>query len=332
MPRVSIIICTRNRAEQLRLTLDALSQLQLPANITAELLIIDSASTDHTAEVAREFYFDGSAARCIREVQPGLSRARNRGVHESIGDIILFTDDDVRPPAHWVEKMCEPILNGSASAVAGGVKIAPDLLRPWMEKWHRILMASTEHLDDSAPANLVGANMAISREIFDRVAGFDPDIGAGALGYGEEVLFSAQIRQAGFKIAYVKGADVEHHFDASRLSRQAMLEAARKLGKSNAYITWHWEHASVTSPRLKLAKAMARLGYYRLKNNRDCRRVEGAAAWEIQLLTDVHYFRHYLAEQKRPRRYQPRGLNLLGSSTVQKSSPSVPTSLTAAGL
>jgi glycosyltransferase involved in cell wall biosynthesis len=316
MTRVSIIICTRNRADSLRLTLDAMAQLQVPEGFTAELLVIDSASTDHTAAVVKEYAGAAVPARCIREDLPGLSRARNRGVKEASGDILMFTDDDVRPPKQWITAMCAPILAGRASAVAGGVKIAPDLLRPWMEKWHRVLMASTEHLDDSAPANLVGANMACAKEIFARVPGFDPELGAGALGYGEEVLFSAQVRQAGFKIAYASDADVEHHFDASRLSRASLLEAARKLGKSNAYMAWHWAHTPVTWPRLRLAKAAARLAYYRVRRRKDCRRIEGAAAWEIQLLSDVHFFSHTLQEQKRPRRYGMNGLRMLAADAA----------------
>jgi glycosyltransferase involved in cell wall biosynthesis len=310
MTRASIIICTRNRAEPLRLTLNALCNLQLPAGFTAELLVIDSASTDHTADVIKACPFPGGI-RVIREDLPGLSRARNRGVKEATGEILLFTDDDVRPPKQWVGAMCAPILAGNVSAVAGGVEIASNLLRPWMQKWHRILMASTEHLDDSAPCNLVGANMAVAREVFDRVPGFDPEIGAGALGYGEEVLFSAQILQAGFKIAYVNDATVEHHFDESRLARKSLLEAARKLGRSNAYINWHWEQKPVQSARLKLARAVARLGYYRLRRRKETRAIEGAPAWEIQLLTDVHYFSHYLNEKKRPRRYAEHGLKIL---------------------
>ena len=327
MNRISIIICTRNRAEQLRLTLDALSRLEVPAGCAAELLVVDSASTDHTTGVIKDRYFDGKPLRSIREELPGLSRARNRGVAEASGEIVLFTDDDVRPPKHWIGAMCVPILAGQASAVAGGVKIAPALIRPWMEKWHRVLMASTEHLDDTAPANLVGANMACAREVFDRVPGFDPEIGAGALGYGEEVLFSAQVRQAGFKIVYVKDAEVEHHFDESRLTRKSLLEAARKLGRSNAYVAWHWDHSPVNSPGFLLAKSLARLGSYRVRRHKECRSAEGAPAWEIQLLSDVYFYKHYLVEQKRTRRYGQRGLKILVPS--DPGSQTFPTGLAA---
>jgi hypothetical protein len=62
--------------------------------------------------------------------------------------------------------------------VVGEVRLAPHLLRRWMEPMHRAMLAEVRPNDERH--GLVGANMAVSRECFDRVEGFDPALGPGA--------------------------------------------------------------------------------------------------------------------------------------------------------
>jgi hypothetical protein len=127
--------------------------------------------------------------------------------------MILFTDDDVRPPEDWIDGMCEPILLGKAQAVAGGVRIAPKLHRPWMEALHRGWLASTEGIDPAAPYTMFGANMGFSREVLSKVPAFDTELGPGALGFGDEMLFSWQLLEAGYQIHGALDVAVEHHFE-----------------------------------------------------------------------------------------------------------------------
>src|SRR5256885_122646 len=131
-PRVSIIITTRNRAEHLRETLASFQRLQVPKELPAELLVVDNASTDDTAEVVKTCRLPNIPLRYLHEPKPGQSNARNSGLANTTGEVILFTDDDVRVSANWIEGMAEPILARKADAVAGGVRIAKELERGWM--------------------------------------------------------------------------------------------------------------------------------------------------------------------------------------------------------
>jgi GT2 family glycosyltransferase len=112
--------------------------------------------------------------------------------------VLLFTDDDVHPPIDWIEYMIAPILNEEADAVAGGIRIAPALKRPWLLPEHEMWLASTEYSGCPDWHPLIGANMAVHRRVFSKVGGFDPEIGPGALGHAEDTLFSLQMRRAGF--------------------------------------------------------------------------------------------------------------------------------------
>ena len=121
MPRISVIICTRNRAESLRATLETIGKLSVPEGWTVELLVVDNGSSDHTADVVRRASIPLMPVKHILEPRVGKSHAYNTGISTATGDVLLFADDDVRVPANWIEGMCRPMLHGGADAVAGGV-------------------------------------------------------------------------------------------------------------------------------------------------------------------------------------------------------------------
>jgi glycosyltransferase involved in cell wall biosynthesis len=90
---ISVCICTYNRSESLRRTLESLARQN---NIDlGEVLIVDNNCTDGTAEVVESFR-ERLPIRLVTESQQGLAHARNRAAAEFRGGVLLFTDDDVR--------------------------------------------------------------------------------------------------------------------------------------------------------------------------------------------------------------------------------------------
>jgi hypothetical protein len=89
---LSVIICTHNpRADYFRLCLDALKVQKLP-NDCWELLVVDNRSDEMVAgHVDLSWHPTG---RIVREGTMGLTAARIRGIHESIGELLVFVDDD----------------------------------------------------------------------------------------------------------------------------------------------------------------------------------------------------------------------------------------------
>jgi glycosyltransferase involved in cell wall biosynthesis len=306
---VSIAICTYNHCDSLRLMLDAVGRVRVPEGLECELLVIDNASTDGTAELVRNVRVGALAVRYLYEPRQGQSFARNAALAAARGRIIMFTDDDVRPPRDWIEGMCAPLLaSGQAHAVAGGVKIAPHLERPWMGWMHKAWLASTDSLDANEPEYMVGANMAFSREVLAKVPAFDTELGPGASGFHDESLFSFQLKRAGYRIVSAFGVTIEHHFDESRLLRASFLDIAQKMGRSSAYRAHHWEHTDVRHPRLELILAQLRLAKWRWQRRREYSEAEGMPEWEMVLLKEVHFYRQYLVERRRPRNYDKKGL------------------------
>jgi glucosyl-dolichyl phosphate glucuronosyltransferase len=303
----SILLVTRNRAEDLRKTLEAMRQVVPAPGMEVELLVVDNGSTDHTAEVVRTATGLAFPVRHILEPREGKSNGLNRGLAESKGEVILFTDDDVRVPADWVTGMCEPILSGQAEVVAGGVRLAASLDRPWMTSTHRSWLAATEWLDSDASDSLVGANMAVSRKVLEKVPGFDPELGGGGLGFCEDGLFASQLKKAGYRFAKRLDVCIEHHPDPSRLSRKSWLAAAEKRGLSHAYCGHHWAHWGCRFGRIRYFRASLMLAAWRLGNAAKIRE-EGCDELELDLVFKRSMVIGHLAEHHKPRKYARHGL------------------------
>ncbi len=308
MPSHSIIVCTRNRAASLARSLEAIGAVTLPAE--SELLVVDNGSTDDTeATVRLTRPVNGLPIRYVREPQRGAARARNAGLRAATGEVIVFIDDDVRPERDWLVRLTAPILADEADAVAGGVRLAPHLLLRWMTGYHRAWLASTDALDPRQPSRMVSANMALARAVLARVPAFDPELGTGALGSGEETLFTLQLREAGFRIGGAFDAVVEHHFDESRLQRRQWLAAARNMGRADAYIAWHWEGAEWANSWRGILTAGARQVAWLAPG--------GVAESLLKATRYLHARWHYRRERRRPRNYARRGLVKLGSGASQ---------------
>jgi glycosyltransferase involved in cell wall biosynthesis len=302
---ISIIICTRNRADSLDQTLESLHTIVVPEGLRPEVLVVDNGSTDHTSAIVRKHSHGSLMVRSILEPSPGQARARNTGLARSAGDIVIFTDDDVRFPKDWLSSMCDPIVANEGDAVAGNVRLAPHLEREWMRPVHRAWLASTERLDSKPPTDMVGANMAFSRSVLNVVSGFDPELGPGALGYADDTLFAWQLLKAGKTICHASGGTVTHHFDEERLSRASWIAAAARSGRSYAYLTHHWLHEVVSGV---FYRDLADYCLHRVREWRQCLHREGIPAWELKRLKALHCLAHYQVERKRPNNYEPQGL------------------------
>jgi glycosyltransferase involved in cell wall biosynthesis len=312
--QASIVICTCNRANSLHATLISLLGAVSP-NISTELIVVDNGSSDDTPSIVQQYVIPGMEAQYLYEPKRGQVYARNTALTATRGEVILFIDDDVRPAANWLEGMCGPILSGCADAVAGGVTIPPHLDREWMTFNHRAWLASTEWLTTSDQLEMVGANMAFSATALNSVPQFDPELGPGALGFGDDSLFSWQLVEAGLRMEKRLDVSVEHHFDPSRLSRSNLLGQARARGQSQAYLAHHWMHQEILYPRMLLAKRKLKLAQLRAIQGDRWKHDDGMPEWEMLSLRDIHFYKQYLAERRRSTRcYERRGLVKLCSS------------------
>jgi len=315
-PMATVLMSTRDRAEHLGPTLDGILASARHAPFEVEVLLIDNGSTDRTPELLAD------AARTAPEIVitvdsvPGKSGALNRALALVRGEAVVFTDDDVHVPLTWVEDMAGPILDGTADAVCGKVVLAAHLDRPWLTPALRTDLAEFLDVSGSAPG-MVGANMAASTDAA-RTIGFDEELGPGARGFADDVMFNLRLKTAGYRLVGCTGPPVEHHLSPERLNRTTMQRLARSNGSSHAYLWHHWLRADLRW--LRLRKWRAQLELARLR--RGPQLPEGISEREYRLLYAQSFATELAVERGTPRNY-PEG-NGSGADDTGRGVPVTP--------
>lgn len=310
MKTATIIICTCNRAEHLRETLKSIARLEVPESLSVNLVIVDNASKDHTAAVVRAYASETIPMMYLYEPRRGKAHACNRAMAASEGELLLWTDDDVRVPRDWVAQMTAPLLAGRAEGVSGRVRMALHLERKWMRRTHYFRLADNR-FRSGEDLSMVGANMAFVRTVLQRVPQFEPELGPGASGQRDDTLFSQQMLVAGYRIRHSE-CEVEHHFEESRLLRRAWLRHGEASGESSALLCFHWEHRTVRGALYFKLLWRAALGLYRAAHPRGSLEQEGCSRFEIRIAEQIAFYSGYLKYGTAQRKYARHGLAPIG--------------------
>ncbi len=233
---ISVIICTYNRAESLRRTLQTCCDLVITAGVTWELLVVDNNSTDATKQVCNEFT-GKLPLRYLFESRQGKSFALNQGVVVATGDLLSFTDDDVDLAPNYLDELWQAAIKYPAVSVFGG-KILPRWENPpprWMSDNAKLLLSGVtvhfdrgdvEHVLADGKSVFYGANMAIRKIIFEKGFRYREDLGLdGSRRIGaEDVEFMRAILTAGYKALYMPKAIVHHRNSRKRMAERYVRE------------------------------------------------------------------------------------------------------------
>jgi len=224
---LSIILCTRNRVNILKKTLNSLDLEQMLAH-NGELILVDSGSTDDTLNLLLDFQKKNQERIIVVPVsKPGLGLARNEGIHASSGQTFIFWDDDVYFKNNYLEIASKVFLDSKFS-ICGGRILPYD-----KNDSNYGCMYSTDFKLYSpdyliSPGQLHGMNLVVDRKVFDIIGLFDPDLGAGTRFRCEDIDFIARALLFGFSAAYVPELVVYHDH------KRKPGDDIKKLRKANA--------------------------------------------------------------------------------------------------
>ena len=235
-PKISVIVCTRNRPDDVVACAKTILANQYPA---FELVIVDQSNPTDRQRAEAKVGLD-ERLRWIATATRGLSVSRNLAVAAARATILAFTDDDCRVSETWVsDTAAEFDADPELGLLFGKVVLTPeDRARGYAaefepERRKELCGALPEpHL-----AWGVGANMAIRRSVFDRLGVFDTALGAGAPFFaGEELDITLRALTAGFKMVHTPATSVIHlgvreGADAGRLLRGYGIGLGATLGK-----------------------------------------------------------------------------------------------------
>jgi GT2 family glycosyltransferase len=221
-PRMTVVLITRNRREELTRTLDTVTSLPERPPV----IVVDNGSSDSSAEAARRY-------PGVRVIAAGANLGavgRNLGVRQAATPYVAFCDDDTWWAPGALARAAD-LLDSCPrlASVTGRILVEPggteDPITP--ELRHSPVPAPPWLPGPALVSILAGASM-LRVSAFEQVGGFSPRLWLG----GEEELMGLDLAAAGWWMSWAEDVVVHHLASAVRDGRQR-----RKLGIRNTLWT-----------------------------------------------------------------------------------------------
>lgn len=208
-PIISLIVCTRNRADKLVDCLACIGYMHPPFDW--ELLVVDNGSTDDTADVIKHFMSTFShPGRYLYVAEPGNGAGRNAAIRLSRGEILAFTDDDCYVANDFLDNVETIFRTPGVGYMSGRINLFD--LTDYPLTINESSLAVPIGAGRIPGCGLIqGANFAVRRTALDSAGCFDPDFGAGARFTGEDWELAMRISVAGWSGGYFPAPVVWHH-------------------------------------------------------------------------------------------------------------------------
>ncbi len=271
-PLISAIICTHNREQYLGAAIDSLLAQTLE---NYEIIVVDNASTDGTAEIVKS-RLDDSKVHYVLESTLGLSVARNTGAEAAKGQILAYLDDDAEASVGWLAALAAVFEKEERVAIAGGkvTLIWPPEAHP--PKWLSDDLSNGLGAYDLGNKLIYiqnpaltprGLNYAVRKPFLEEVGGFDTHLGRVGTNLlsNEEQQMTRLALARDWKVAYVPEALAAHNVAPARMKPGWFLSRSWWQGISESYreqasgTTGLWQ---LRSGGERLARGLYKTGKY----------------------------------------------------------------------
>jgi len=318
--RVSVIVCTQDRAESLRKLLYQLRGQSFPTD-AFELIVVDNGSADHTRDVVEELASNpGVRMAYVWEGRRGITFARNRGAEIAHHPYLAYVDDDCSVGQDWLANLLlgfdledDVVVVGGRVELDWGQQAKPAWMSRRLERW----LGANDYLGNEPCVLKAGervreGNVALRREFWAATRGFVgmEQFGSRHMAASEIVYLLTQLERQGSKAAYMPGALAVHRVRA--LGVKWMLKRAYWQGVSDAILEALVHGSSIVSnlPRVTINSAaflalvgITALSYLRGQRGdgmfnltRAIRRI-GLVLGELRLVGDHNAARLWLSNQ-----------------------------------
>ena len=214
MIRFSIVIPTYKRPASAIACLESLLELDYPQELLQVVLVEDGPGPEPLRDEDLERFLVPLQLELIRQANAGPAAARNRGAEAATGDFLAFTDDDCKPDPSWLRELARAFEH-APDAVLGGHTENALRENACSEASQALLDYIYEYYLRKGEPFFASNNVAISKENFARIGGFDRSFaGAG----GEDREFCARCQEEGLEFVYLQAA-VMHHYHGLSLKR-----------------------------------------------------------------------------------------------------------------
>lgn len=223
--KVSVIVPSYNAKKTIGKCIEALLN-QAYQRENYEVIVVDDGSTDGTGDIAKIY-----PVKYIFQRNQGPATARNAGVREAKGDIILFTDSDCVPSANWIEEMVKPFTKKDVVAVKGAYLtnqkgiVARFAQLEFEERFDMLKKVESIDMVDTYSAGY-------RRNIFLQMGGFDTSF---PVANNEDTELSYRMSKLGLKMVFNPHAIVYHLNHPDSIKRYARLKFGRGYWRTVVY-------------------------------------------------------------------------------------------------
>lgn len=245
LPGVTVAVCCYNSASRLPETLSHLIAQRNPRAIPWEVVLVDNASTDDTAEVAARLWPADAPAplRVVRENRPGLQWARERARLDARHEILCLVDDDNWVAPDWIDAAeCSLAARPGVAACGGPSEAVCEAPPPsWFPKYAGFYAVGHQFAADPAAVEprvtLWGAGLTLRLSAWDDIIrqGFQSlvsDRKGASLSSGGDNELCLALRLAGWRCYYDPRLRLKHFVPAGRLTWNYVRRLSRGFGAS----------------------------------------------------------------------------------------------------
>lgn len=252
-PWASVIVPFFNAQDTIS---DCFSSLAAQKDVPKEVLMVDNASTDRSKGIvlARIEQEKDPSFRLMSESKKGPSAARNTAARNARGSWLLFTDSDCIADPAWVRRFLRHAQEGRLGAIAGSIK--PAEAGNVVQKFQSLFSLHEQEQEETISSYTIDsglfptANLAVKKEVFDHIGGFDE-----RLHVGEDHDLCARIYNAGYRIRTAPDAVVFH---VHTRMLKTMITKSYRMGVSQAQklkMLFHPGSVFVRAPFFRLNRA-----------------------------------------------------------------------------
>lgn len=244
---VTVLICTYNGADRLRVTLQHLAAQVLPDFLSCEVILVDNASTDQSAALAQREWstlHSDFAFKVVHEPRPGLTNARERGFREAAYEYIILCDDDNWLSEHYVRHAFAIMDANPRIGILGGLGVFAFETAPpsWFGAFNLYAGGAQAAQSGVVADHLVyGAGAVLRRSAHEKLLehGFEPLL-TDRLGYqlssgGDHELCYA-LALAGFQVWYDERLLFHHFITSGRLTVEYCETYIKESGRCFAVL------------------------------------------------------------------------------------------------
>ncbi|HVJ31572.1 MAG TPA: glycosyltransferase [Terriglobia bacterium] len=253
--KISVIICTRNRAHAIEGSLDSVAAAIAAAGpVEAEIVVVDNASDDDTAERVRGWASRNAVPVNLQyETQRGLCFARNCGLRAARGELIAFTDDDCRWSETYVQEWLAHVAQDRGPVLRGGrVELGdpsdmPITVKTSMEKVTWSLDQKSARFGTLGLC-IIGCNMTMSRALIERVGPFDVRFTSKGVSGADDTDLVYRCYLAGIPIEYVPDMVVYHYHGRKTQEQAYKLMSSYMIGSGALYAKYIFKNIDLIRP------------------------------------------------------------------------------------